>query len=588
MRLAACLLLCCLAVFPAGAEDVFAPFLKDEPPQIVETVEKKTEGGVEITRLKFLSRELPGGEKVVIYGILARPAASGKYPGILVCHGGGGYADMVAPAVVGWAKRGYVAFCQDQPGICTLSKGSSSGPWSAHKWGLWTVEPDATCSMLFDGVAAALNGLALLRAQPDVDRERIGVTGGSWGGYMTTMVAGLAGKRVKAAFSIYGCGFYDVGSFWTADLEALGPEKASAWLENLDAGRRAGKMTAAYFIAAAANDWFFWPGAVMETYHRIGAPKNLLFAPNDSHCLLVPGGTAGPPKFDYEAHRTYMEIVWMDHHLKGEGEPFPRCEPAGTPVRRGAEAEVRFRVQAPKPLKDAAVWYSPGEMPWRLRLWVRADARPAGQGEYVALLPVEETDQPLHWFGLVSDERDLTAATTMQRFEPPALGFKAEERQNALFSEGFEAPEAAKRWRRQYWPDARYKDGRCSVAAEAAHAGQKGLRITGCNAVRGDGIRGVALRHSGTRGLAFWTRSPGGTGFDVQMMAEAPNGKRYYWQCSQQDPGKEWRRVEIPWEQFALFGASAAPVEMLSPALGQIRFVTPEGADVHVDDLAAE
>ena len=95
---------------------------------------------------------------------------------MLVCHGGGGYADGVAPAVIGWAKRGYVSMCQDQPGIYNSSKGQSTGPWTRLNRSRLTVEPDATASILFDGVVAALNGLAMLRSQPDVDLARIGVT----------------------------------------------------------------------------------------------------------------------------------------------------------------------------------------------------------------------------------------------------------------------------------------------------------------------------------------------------------------------------------------------------------------------------
>ena len=41
---------------------------------------------------------------------------------------GGGYADQVASQVVGWARRGFVSVCQDQPGICNRQKARSSGP----------------------------------------------------------------------------------------------------------------------------------------------------------------------------------------------------------------------------------------------------------------------------------------------------------------------------------------------------------------------------------------------------------------------------------------------------------------------------
>ena len=230
----------------AESNNCFSPFLTDEPPKIVQTISKGIEEGVEVTRLKFLSRVVPeSGRQVIIHAVMARPTTPGPHPGLLVCHGGGGYAEMVAPAVIGWAKRGFVSICQDQPGVCNRNKSLSEGPCLEPGAGPFEIVDKASDSALFDGVAAALNSLALLRSQPDVDKLRIGVFGGSWGGYMTTMVTGLAGNRVHAAFSIYGCGYYDVGSSWIHTLESLGPEARRIWLDNLDAGRRAKNLSAA-------------------------------------------------------------------------------------------------------------------------------------------------------------------------------------------------------------------------------------------------------------------------------------------------------------------------------------------------------
>ena len=247
----------------AGEVNCFAPFLTDDPPKIVETISKGIEDGVEVTRLRFLSRVVPdSGRQVIIYAVMARPTAPGPHAGLLVCHGGGGYADILAPAVIGWAKRGFVAICQDQPGFCNRSKSRSSGPCLEPGANLFKIVDKPSDSALFDGVAAALNSLALLRSQPDVDKSRVGVFGGSWGGYMTTMVTGLAGKRVRAAFSVYGCGYYDVGSTWIHTLSSLGPEARQIWLDNLDAGRRAKNVSAAYFVASFASVLSFIPGGL--------------------------------------------------------------------------------------------------------------------------------------------------------------------------------------------------------------------------------------------------------------------------------------------------------------------------------------
>ena len=181
----AAILWICIAA-TAGADNTetncFAPFLTDKAPEIVEVISKEVQDDVEVTHLRFLSRVVPeSGEKVIIYAVMARPTTPGPHPAILVCHGGGGYADMVAPAVIGWAKRGFVSVCQDQPGICNRTKARSTGPCMAAGASCFTIVDSPTDSSLFDGVAAALNGLALLRSQEDVDKSRVGVFGGSWG-----------------------------------------------------------------------------------------------------------------------------------------------------------------------------------------------------------------------------------------------------------------------------------------------------------------------------------------------------------------------------------------------------------------------
>ena len=52
---------------------------------------------------------------------------------------------------------------------------------------------------------------SLLAAQPEADPDRIGITGISWGGYLTCIVAGLDG-RLKLAVPLYARGKLGAGS----------------------------------------------------------------------------------------------------------------------------------------------------------------------------------------------------------------------------------------------------------------------------------------------------------------------------------------------------------------------------------------
>ncbi|CAJ0596498.1 unnamed protein product [Cylicocyclus nassatus] len=65
----------------------------------------------------------------------------------------------------------------------------------------------------YHAVAAVVRANSLLRSLPEVDPERIGLTGVSWGGYLTCMAASVD-PRFAFAAPVYGCGFLDDNSVW--------------------------------------------------------------------------------------------------------------------------------------------------------------------------------------------------------------------------------------------------------------------------------------------------------------------------------------------------------------------------------------
>ena len=227
-----------LAAFAnAQSADPLKPYLDGKPPQILREIPSPAAApaGVTVRRVVFRSRD-----DSEIFAVIARPSTAGKYPGMLVLHGGGGSAEI--DKAISWAARGYVAVAPDLPGIAEPKKlTETKGKWSALKYGegRWQATPDGSASIIFDAILSAMNALYLLRAQPDVDTARIGVVGISWGGYMTTMVAGLAGDQLRAAFAVYGCGFYELTSQQTSTMSKMSAEERERWLHDLDAGRRA-------------------------------------------------------------------------------------------------------------------------------------------------------------------------------------------------------------------------------------------------------------------------------------------------------------------------------------------------------------
>ena len=427
------------AVLPA-ATDILLPYMDGKAPEIIREVTNSITPPSDVVLRQVVFRSRDNSE---IYAAIASPKAPGKYPGILVLHGGAGSAEV--EKAMAWARHGYIAVAPDLPGIAEPKKLTfTKGRFSSLKYGegRWTANPDASESMIFDAVLSAMKSLYLLKAQPNVDIANIGVVGCSWGGYMTTMVCGLAGDQVKAGMALYGCGFFDLGSqSGTApydpklpknSLSRLLPEERERWLQCLDAGRRAPGMKAAYFLAAASNDFFGWPRAAQATLDAIPGEKNHVMAPNSNHKLPVPGGSTydinpatntaaapfSPTAFQplptptgQKGHWIGMEIPYFDYYLKGEGQPFPKVllEASSDPIK------ARFRVKSPSLVQKAEIyWAGPTSADnssddMRKLLWTAVPASDDGSGVYEAKLPSDAAE----WFALVSDDRSVSVSSDM-------------------------------------------------------------------------------------------------------------------------------------------------------------------------------
>lgn len=128
-----------------------------------------------------------------IMGYLARPAAEGVYPAILVCHENRGLTDHIRDVARRFAKNGYVALALD-----LLAR---EGGTAAH-------DRDAVPGLLTDAgadrhVGDFIAGADYLQTLDYVDGERLGMIGFCFGGGITWRVA-TALPTLKAAAPFYG------------------------------------------------------------------------------------------------------------------------------------------------------------------------------------------------------------------------------------------------------------------------------------------------------------------------------------------------------------------------------------------------
>ena len=160
------------------------------------------------------------------YGVPEGASREHPVPGIVLVHGGWGtaYPEWVRL----WVKRGYAAIAVDNCGQLPVY-GAEDRTWMANPeggprgWGrVDLVDEPEKDQWVYQAVAATMRAHSFLRSLPCVDTRNIGVTGISWGGFLTCITA-AADDRFAYAVPVYGCGFnYERGGVvWNAASPAV-------------------------------------------------------------------------------------------------------------------------------------------------------------------------------------------------------------------------------------------------------------------------------------------------------------------------------------------------------------------------------
>jgi len=324
------------------------------------------------------------------YGLPERKG--GKVPAMVLIHGGGGKA--FPEWVKRWTKRGYAALAMDLAGKGPDGKRlSDGGPDQGAEAKFAQMKHGLRNMWTYHAVAAGVRAASFLASRHEVDASRIGVTGISWGGYLTCIVAGLD-DRLSVAVPVYGCGFLGQNSAWTKTLADLPPQERQAWLENFDPSRYLPNCRRPILFVNGTNDFAYPLDSYQKSYRLVRGPRTLCVTVNMPHSH--PHGWA--PK----------EIgIFVDHHLKREADlpAFTRA------ARRGDVVEAAFT--GPKPIIKAQLHTTVHHGPWRERKWA---SRPLSfkHNRIRATLP---KTRPLVYFLTISDQRGATVSTEHEVIE---------------------------------------------------------------------------------------------------------------------------------------------------------------------------
>lgn len=319
-----------------------------------------------------------------------------KLPAVLLVHGGGGKAfkDWARH----WAKRGYVALAMDTAGQGPDGKRhADAGPDQDDGSKFREFSPAEVRDMwTYHAVAAVLRGHAFLLSHPLVDAERTGVTGISWGGYLTCLTAGLDPK-LKAAVPVYGCGYLGYNSYWRGrSLAALPPETRERWLQCFDPSLVISHAACPVLMVNGMHDFAYPPDSHGKTGRQI--PEKLR---NWSLRVDMAHGHIW----------TFPEVdAFMDQHLKpgAESPPLLRLGPLIQDAL-GIAVEVP---QNPGPV-GAALHFTRDTGIWQDRKW---ETQPVPVGGPVVRVAWPDPP-PSAFFVAVTDARGFTTSTGVQERE---------------------------------------------------------------------------------------------------------------------------------------------------------------------------
>jgi dienelactone hydrolase len=360
----------------------------------LKAAEVKPEWGKEVGKATevFYPGEPYKGKPTRVFAYYAKPLiGSEPYPAVLLVHGGGGKAFRAWAEH--WAQRGYCALAMDLSGNGPNGRLEDGGPDQSDDTKFRDFDDKTVRDMwTYHAVGAVIRGHNLLRSLPEVDKDRIAITGISWGGYLTCIVAGLD-DRLKAAVPVYGCGFLHENSFWKEPrFDKMGAERRTRWVDAFDPSKYLPNVTCPILFLNGTNDFAYPLDSYQKCYELVKAPRTVSIRLRLQHGHVW----------------TFGEVdAFIDSHLKpvlpGQtNDPLPTI---GAMTRDGEN--VSARVTSKTKLKSGQLYYTPAQGPWQKREWLSLAAT-VKDGVVFAKLP---TTRPLVYYLAVTDERGLEVSS---------------------------------------------------------------------------------------------------------------------------------------------------------------------------------
>lgn len=361
-------------------------------------------------RSLFYAGEPYGGKPTRVFAYYATPGTlagdtskDSKLPAMVLVHGGGGTAFREWCEL--WAKRGYAAIAMDLAGYRphegvnahqreNRTRLEDGGPDQGDDEKFGSIDKPPEEQWPYHAVAAAIRAHSLIRSFPEVDPERTAVTGISWGGYLTCILAGVD-SRFKAAVPVYGCGCLHENSAWLNRLNQMTDAQRERWITLWDPSRYLPSVSMPILFVNGTNDFAYPLDSYMRSFDAVHGEKQL--------CVTVAMPHGHPPGW------APKEIgLFVDQHLL-QSDPLPILD---APVVDGDTVLVKFR--SPVKLSQAALHFTADTNEINKRSWLTAAAKIEGD-QITAPAPTPDVTA---WFLTATDDRGAIISTRVVL--PPA------------------------------------------------------------------------------------------------------------------------------------------------------------------------
>jgi dienelactone hydrolase len=376
-----------------------------EKPPAMEWIDEQSS-----VRALFYEGEPLDGKPTRVFAYYATPgtlagdtSTDADLPAVVLVHGGGGTAFREWAEL--WAGRGYAAIAMDLAGHRPIEgtnahqaenrqRLADGGPEQGDEEKFGGVDQPPGDQWPYHAVASVIRAHSLIRSFPGVDRDRTAVTGISWGGYLTCIVAGVD-HRFGAAVPVYGCGYLHENSAWLGRLDAMTPEQRQRWVALWDPSRYLPSVAMPILFVNGTNDFAYPLDSYMKSFDAVPGKKT-----GDKQMRVTVNLPHG-----HQAGWAPEEIgLFIDHHLLGK----PALPILGDPVTDGEVVTMTWEGVAE--ISAATLHFTTDGGAINQRQWQDREATIQGATITVTAPPEGTTA----WFLTAKDQRGAVVSSVIK------------------------------------------------------------------------------------------------------------------------------------------------------------------------------